>query len=138
MKTCPLCNLSKSDIEFGKRKEGSYLSAYCKECKRTDPKIKAAAAVSRNKPESKLKKQAYQFKRKYGITLEEHQVLQTAQNNKCNICNVEFDKKICVDHDHITKKVRGLLCTNCNLALGLIKDNPLICDGMKEYLMRHS
>jgi len=50
------------------------------------------------------------------------------QNNKCAGCKVDFDtidkRNICIDHKHDeTKQVRGILCRNCNLALGNARDN---------------
>ena len=45
-------------------------------------------------------------------------------------------KKInkCIDHCHITNKVRGVLCNNCNTALGLVKDNRQTLLNMLQYL----
>jgi len=46
------------------------------------------------------------------------------QNNKCKICNTKFSKVTSnIDHCHTTNKVRGILCTACNMGLGLFKDN---------------
>lgn len=42
--------------------------------------------------------------------------------------------KLVVDHDHATGKVRGLLCHNCNRALGLLHDNPVTINNALEYL----
>ena len=59
--------------------------------------------------------------RKYGLTDEEFHALVQAQDNRCAICKIEFgndeQRKRCVDHDHSTGKVRGLLCRACNTAL---------------------
>lgn len=64
----------------------------------------------------------------YGITLEERDKIIIKQNNKCKICKKSFDenkrrKYPCVDHNHKTKKIRGILCDNCNKMLGHAKDN---------------
>lgn len=62
--------------------------------------------------------------RLYGITDEERLDMERAQNNKCAICNLESEnRKLCTDHDHVTGKVRGLLCHKCNFALGYFKDS---------------
>lgn len=90
---------------------------------------------ARRKPTALLNKQNYQFKRKYGITISEQQSLLTQQEGLCAICK-EVPKKPCVDHCHTTKKVRGILCVSCNMALGLLKDNLLHVQRMGEYLMR--
>jgi hypothetical protein len=62
--------------------------------------------------------------RKYGITLKQHENIMTEQNNECACCIRPFssDLKPAVDHCHKTGKVRGLLCSNCNRAIGLLYD----------------
>jgi hypothetical protein len=53
----------------------------------------------------------------YGITLEQYNELLEKQNHCCAICDRhenEFKSKLCVDHNHITREIRGLLCTYCN------------------------
>lgn len=67
------------------------------------------------------------LKKKYGITFEDYTQMLTEQSSGCAICGlglVEGKKLFPVDHDHITGKVRGILCFKCNIALGLLKDNP--------------
>lgn len=59
----------------------------------------------------------------YGITAVEFGVMMVKQGNRCAICKTSFDSTPCVDHDHNTGKVRGLLCRACNSALGLLKDS---------------
>ena len=57
------------------------------------------------------------------------------QNGLCLICNKPDDKgRLCIDHCHTTNKVRGLLCRNCNLALGNLKDDPLLFERCVLYL----
>ena len=77
------------------------------------------------------------LKRLYGLTLEQKQKLYIFQNGCCGICYspVEFNK-ICVDHDHATKKIRGLLCHKCNLATGLFNNSPGILATAKIYLQK--
>ena len=68
--------------------------------------------------------QVYRYKRickKYGLTLEEYRALYEACQGKCLICQ-EQPEKLCVDHDHVTGKVRGMLCKECNSGLGFFKD----------------
>lgn len=74
------------------------------------------------------------------ITKEHRLSLQIAQNNSCAICgisNEELKKELNVDHNHETKKVRGLLCNNCNLGLGMFKDNTTHLSMAIEYLVTH-
>mgnify|MGYP001459426912 CR=1 FL=1 len=55
------------------------------------------------------------------------------KNEHCNICGKELEKK-CIDHCHETKKIRGVLCNNCNTALGLFKDNVEVMKDAIRYL----
>lgn len=66
------------------------------------------------------------LKRKYGITIEQRESKRLEQENKCAICKQDnsIDRDFSVDHDHVTKKFRGLLCHNCNTGLGKFKDSP--------------
>jgi hypothetical protein len=62
----------------------------------------------------------------YGISLESYNLLLEKQNHKCAICGkekVESDRTFCVDHNHITGEIRGLLCRNCNSGIGLLQDS---------------
>ena len=55
---------------------------------------------------------------KYGIGLTEYNKMMVRQDGVCMICKLSpKHKSLCVDHDHNTKKVRGLLCSKCNLRL---------------------
>jgi hypothetical protein len=65
--------------------------------------------------------------RQYGITLDEYQKMHEAQNGLCAICHRPETRTIrgevrplCVDHEHETGRVRGLLCSNCNVAIGFL------------------
>lgn len=77
----------------------------------------------------------------YGITIQEYKELSEAQNNVCAICgNAETAtlrgkvKSLAVDHCHQSGKVRGLLCADCNRALGMFKDNIQTIENAAEYL----
>ena len=74
--------------------------------------------------------------RKYKITQQEYDKLLKRQKGVCKGCGL-IPKKMCVDHDHTTGKVRGLLCADCNMALGLIRDNPLTLQRLTRYLKSH-
>lgn len=76
----------------------------------------------------------------YNITIGEFEELLKIQNNKCAICNIhENDLKegLCVDHCHESGKVRGLLCHNCNHALGKLKDDINLFNSAIEYLIKN-
>ncbi len=58
------------------------------------------------------------------------------QEGKCYICQT-VPKRLAIDHCHKTGEVRGLLCGNCNTALGMINDSAEILTSMLEYIRRH-
>jgi len=67
--------------------------------------------------------------RDYGITRDEYEAMVARQGGRCAICHenprpVRGCIRLHVDHDHVTGKVRGLLCQLCNLALGKFRDDP--------------
>lgn len=75
----------------------------------------------------------YHLKKMYGITYEKYIEMVDSQNSKCMICGVCVDK-LHVDHNHITKQIRGLLCFNCNGGLGQFKDNLTNLKNAVQYL----
>lgn len=74
--------------------------------------------------------------KKYGLSKSDFNKMMLAQNNSCWICSITFktnsDAKI--DHCHNTNIVRGLLCSNCNTAIGLVKENIKTLRIMIDYL----
>lgn len=58
------------------------------------------------------------------MTLEQYDQMFEKQNGTCLLCNkIEIGKRLAVDHDHETGKIRGLLCQRCNCVLGLADEN---------------
>lgn len=76
------------------------------------------------------------IKRKYGLSKEAYLKLIKKQKGLCAGCQLP-PKKLCVDHDHKTGKIRGILCSDCNVALGLLKDNPETLYRLRKYVIRH-
>lgn len=88
----------------------------------------------------------YKLKTNYGISLEQYNLLFEKQNGKCAICgNSEsavhnFTKqiqKLAVDHCHKTKKIRGLLCQDCNRGIGKFHDDVIILSNAIKYLTQY-
>lgn len=74
---------------------------------------------------------------RYKISMEEYQSLLKSQNHKCKICQrteVQVGKRLAVDHCHSTGQIRGLLCSKCNQAVGLLNDDPNLGDNLSRYL----
>lgn len=64
------------------------------------------------------------LKSRYGITLDQYREMLAEQNNGCAMCGKspeENGKRLCVDHNHKTDEVRGLLCVGCNRWVGLVE-----------------
>ena len=72
----------------------------------------------------------------YGWTNEQHDALFEAQGRCCAVCKAKEHggRGWHTDHDHVTKKVRGILCHPCNLALGNVKDNVETLRALIRYL----
>lgn len=76
------------------------------------------------------------FKSKYGITPEEAGKMSERQSGMCAICG-EFGKLV-VDHDHTTGKIRSMLCSLCNAAIGMFREDGVTMTRAIEYLGYHS
>lgn len=74
--------------------------------------------------------------RRYGLLPGQFDQLMADQDGKCAICRQTCPRQmeLSVDHDHATGKVRGLLCQNCNAALGMFKDDPALLSRAIDYL----
>jgi hypothetical protein len=81
---------------------------------------------------------AANLKSQFGITQDDYDMMYDAQDGLCAICHraCVSGRKLAVDHDHATGRVRGLLCGNCNQALGKANDNPALLREMATYLER--
>jgi hypothetical protein len=86
-------------------------------------------------PNRRLHLRKYQLKQ-YGLTLEDYDALLKAQDGLCAICHKPERKNpsLSVDHNHITGKVRGLLCDRCNRVLGAVEDTVEILRSAIDYL----
>lgn len=148
MKTCHVCKTLKDEKQFYKdQKRKGGLSNECKPCNH----IRAAARRARMTPEQKEKqadcqkqwaienrehRKSQELVRSYGISLEDFNRLVDEQGGVCAICQ-RSNKKLVVDHDHKTGKVRSLLCFRCNIAIGLLEDSPKLATDVIKYLVFH-
>jgi hypothetical protein len=129
LKTCKVCGVEKNISDFYPRRKD------CKNCKNA-----AARQWRKDNPENTERHLARMRERtkerRYGITQEQFDQMLVDQNNKCKICggNFKSSKDIHIDHCHNTNKIRGLLCNNCNMALGQFMDNTDIMDNAIKYL----
>jgi len=79
------------------------------------------------------------LKKLYGLPAGEFDRLLAAQGGLCAICHqiCSTGARLCVDHDHATGRIRGLLCRRCNRALGAMKDSADLFRSAAEYLCRN-
>lgn len=86
----------------------------------------------------KLSDRKYHLKNRYGLTQEQFNEMIKLQGNKCMICQRFFysakHTRPCIDHDHKTGKLRGIVCDRCNVLLGTAEDNVAILENSIEYL----
>jgi hypothetical protein len=149
-KTCFRCEKTKPESEFYSTPNGR-LQASCKKChsdrRKAERRLKAARLLNGEETERDLrdrrKASEHQLKRSYSLTLEEYEARFAEQKGLCLICGnpetmIRHGKlvRLAVDHCHRTGVVRGLLCSNCNRALGLLGDDPALARSAAAYLER--
>jgi Recombination endonuclease VII len=131
-----------------RRKDGTWLyQNICKSCAKVKARVYYLENQERLKEYNRLKGQRYReenpqfdramkLKHKYGLTIEAWDRLHDLQLGRCAICRMPLTeaKRICVDHDHRTGLVRGLLCDVCNLGVGCFRDDPDRCLLAARYL----
>ena len=131
IKLCKKCKSEKPTIEFYHYKDGRFYS-WCKLCH---------SGNSNSNPNRKKIWRKSALKRQYGISNEIYAKLKQYQKNLCAICrqkghtNIRQKYPLYVDHNHITGKVRGLLCAKCHTMLGYLEDSNLCKKGFN-YLKR--
>ena len=149
LRVCRICGLTaESDKElelFAKKTNSKYNRAnICKQCQSKEAMRYATKDIDKKRKscrdwhrKHKEKMKSKRLKYYYGITLEEYNEMYTKQNGCCKICNKHrdsFSKDLAVDHCHTTGEIRGLLCANCNTALGLFYDDLDVLEKALEYL----
>lgn len=143
-KVCKGCSIEKSIDEYYIQREGKTGPIYfsrCKSCNLIQNK-KNYHKLSENQKKTRREKnpcntfewrQQYRLKTRFGLTMEDFSAMVIKQNNKCKICECEMDIPQ-IDHNHITGKVRHLLCKPCNTSLGLLKENINTLHNMISYI----
>ena len=125
MKECPKCKQTKPLEQFAKdRRARSGVYSYCLVCckeKSKQQRLRDPQCSRRS-----------HLRRRYGLTTDQFTEMLEAQEYKCAICHDETF--LCIDHDHKTGEVRGLLCHPCNLAIGKLKDSIPNLENAIRYL----
>ena len=136
-KQCTKCKETKDKKDFSRKKHTkSGLDSWCRKCH----DISTTAWRKKNKIRDAAKHKDYILRKDFGITLEEYNIMLKQQDNKCLICKTikcKSGRAFAVDHDHITNKIRGLLCSNCNHLLGKAQDDVEILSEAIKYLNKY-
>lgn len=131
---CKTCGVEKPEEEFRKKevrilKSGPkvYRTCHCTEC---------------------FKNRAYRYRQnnpyawiatRYNISKEKAKYWYERSMTNCDICGKEWEEgneRLCIDHDHNTQEIRGILCKNCNHLLGHAYDKVSILENALVYLKR--
>ena len=155
------CNTCKEFVSFEKfTKTRGKFNANCKKCTSEKERKRRANFSEERKEKEKQKDRNRRHRRidgnfpiswkynlkKYGLSPEEYDKIFITQNGKCAICNKEetiitkygYKARMHVDHNHSTGKIRELLCSACNHAIGLFKENVEVMKSAIEYLIKHN
>ena len=102
-------------------------------------KEKHSSDFSKNQTICKECQRKYHLRKKYGITQAHYDKMYDEQEGKCYLCDKKVTRyKLAVDHCHKTGRVRKLLCTSCNAALGMLKEDKQTLSNMISYIIEHS
>jgi hypothetical protein len=162
-RTCRKCEQTKPIEEFSKG-DGGNLRKVCNACKaeqhrqwrgrnsehiqewhrkynQSPERQEAHRDRQRRRYHEKQEKETrYQrrLRRLYNLTQAEYDAKLAEQNGVCAVCGQECKsgRTLAVDHCHVTGEVRGLLCMNCNRAIGWLKDDPKLIQAALEYIVK--
>ena len=121
-KTCSKCGKNFPTKMFHRRTYSSGTAGFQSRCKSCQTNVRREYY----KPDEKIRQR---------LKISDEFYEELMSNDNCAVCGCTMIKK-CIDHDHKTKKIRGVLCTNCNTALGLFKDNVSVMKDAIQYLER--
>lgn len=163
-RTCRKCEVTKPIDEFSKG-DGGTLRWVCNGCRaeqhrqwraQNTEKVREWHRNYNEKPENKKahrdrERRRYhqnqtvretqnekRLRRKYNLTQAEYDAKLSEQNGGCAVCGKQCKtgRALAVDHCHVTGEVRGLLCANCNRAIGWLQDDQTLIRAALEYVVK--
>ena len=128
---CTCCGVSKSLSEFEHQKNRPAPRKKCKDCRYKDRDHESEKKRHRDYMKERRKNNPDTLRQNwersvYGASKEE------LGFTSCVICG--STRRLCIDHDHATKKIRGVLCSKCNAGLGMFDDNATRLESAIRYL----
>lgn len=132
---CGGCGQVKPLAQFRRSRDTkSGYTSWCVKCLREKDRERAPKKYKAGAERQKW----YYVRKKFGLERADFERMFNAQSGCCPICTRQLvvGKNTCVDHDHKTGNVRGLLCRQCNLSLGLLGDDPESFERASLYLHR--
>jgi len=136
-KVCAVCGVDFIAYGFGKGKR-RYCSERCyKDARRNQGRDLYYKDTDRSLAKARRSNLKARLKR-FGLTVEDYQSMLAAQAGGCAICGgqCKTGRILAIDHDHVTGRVRGLLCGNCNKGIGQFEDTPSLLRLAAAYLER--
>jgi crotonobetainyl-CoA:carnitine CoA-transferase CaiB-like acyl-CoA transferase len=128
-KCCTSCGVDKPLDAYGKQTGGRFgLHPRCKDCRRATERQRywsnrdEILAKQKASVRKRARQRWYERMARYVITEEQYRALLEMQDERCAVCHQSV-QPLCVDHDHTTGEVRGLLCAPCNFGLGHLQDD---------------
>lgn len=123
---CTICGQRKSLFSDFALTNGPLYGGYSRVCKPCERSLKLTKA-----------RDAY-LRRTYKLSAAQYDAMLNQQDGACAICKKKSTtRRLAVDHDHATGAVRGLLCSRCNTAVGLLEDDITRAIEAARYLHQH-
>ena len=143
-RVCNKCNIDKPLTAFTKAKMYEMgRSLCCKECynlRACEIRRERGIGPPVHAPPIEPTQRDYKRFKYRGISSAAFKALYDAQNGLCGICEKPMDflgKHTCLDHNHKTGIVRGVLCLRCNLGIGHMRDDVSLMRAAVAYLEKH-
>jgi hypothetical protein len=124
----------KCSAEAKRRKNARYRAKNLEKCRQWD-REKTARWRARNPDYTWVR----ELKLNYGLTREAYEAMLASQRGVCAICGKtdRLGRRLAVDHAHDTGAIRALLCGDCNVAIGLLQEDPRVIESAAAYVRRH-
>ena len=127
-KRCSKCRTVGGEFHKNKRQPDGFQNQ-CKAC--------TAEAGRQDYEKHKRKRTSAGLERKYGISLDDYEQMSEDQDHACALCQepeMVEGRRMAIDHDHETGRIRGLLCFKCNTSLGRVCDTQAALERLVAYV----